>query len=168
MLTETAPGEPPPPDVMVHSELDKSMHANQTFDVVSRTCASVLVVFATAACTRSSLGETDAAIMESPASHDAYWCKYGEPPSGPCFACSGGSFSGCREGVVCRRLCKEASECPAPNGGTSVPECAQTQLGGECILFCGGDKGECSKDMECVDGICFYMFQDTTICRGGP
>jgi hypothetical protein len=144
------------------------MQVSQTFDVVSRTCASVLVVFATSACTRSSLGESDAAITESRPSHDAYWCKYGEPVKAPCFGCGGGSFAGCREGVICRRLCSEAADCPAPGGGTSVPECVQTQVGGECILFCDGDKGECPDEMECTDGICFYMFQDTTICRGGP
>jgi hypothetical protein len=144
------------------------MHATHTFDVVSRTCASVLVGFAIASCTRSSLGESDAAVKESRVTHDAYWCEYGEPAKAPCFDCGGGSFAGCREGVICRRVCNEDADCPMPSGGTSVPECAQTQVGGECVLFCEGIKGECPDEMECVSGICFYMFQDTTVCRGGP
>jgi hypothetical protein len=102
-------------------------------------------------------------------SHSEYWCEYGMPVKAPCFDCGGASFAGCREGVICRQLCSDASDCPAPSsGGTSVPECVQTQVGGECMMLCGGEKGNCPDDMECGDGLCFYMFQDTTTCRGGP
>jgi hypothetical protein len=127
------------------------------------------LVFALAACSRSTLGELDAALTESADTHDAYWCKYGEPAKAPCFDCSGASFAGCHEGVICRRECKEASDCPAPGpGGSSVPECVQTDGGGECILYCGGEKGDCPDGMKCADRVCFYMFQDFKTCAGGP
>lgn len=95
-----------------------------------------------------------------------YFCVYGKPEEASCRSCSGESFPGCLEGVICKHACSAATDCPSPRTGKSTPICSETDDGGECALPCN-ERASCPDGMGCSGARCFFMYEDTKVCKGG-
>ena len=88
-----------------------------------------------------------------------YYCEYMPPKQGACALCGGATVGNCREGVSCSHPCEHASDCPAADSGNASVGCAQTPIGGQCLLGC--EHGEtCPDGMTCSGGSCYYVFDD--------
>ena len=87
-----------------------------------------------------------------------YYCEF-MALHDTCTGCYGATVSSCREGVTCRVACDQAADCPAAKSGNAKIDCAQTQVGGLCMLSCANGE-TCPDSMTCSGDQCYYVYDD--------